>query len=209
MSAPSTQFQQFLAGLEARISGLEGRQSALAELSGEPRSDIGPIQSYLQDVYNLAPEVVRTEHLKWELRISAGAIVFTTPSRKIDPEFSFDLRRLRIVGWSSDPTDINFANPTITFNVEDQGRGRGGVFRDPISITETANHRGEVNSELVWDAFYVFVPGADVGGIWGVDLTTLNPANNYTFQAVITGDVLRMRTLPGGAMISQQNGRRR
>lgn len=215
MSAPN-QFQQWLAGLPRhlgdlaeRVAGLESQHRALQELSGEPRSDIGPIQSYLQDVYNLAPEVVRTEHLRFELHLVDGTVDFESPSRKVDPEFVFALRRLSISGWSAAPVE-NWANPSITFNLEDQGRARGGLFNDPISIAETADHNGNVAMELVWDAFYGFVPGADIKGIWAFD-PTLFPAESGEIRIVarVTGDVLRTRTLPGGAMITSQRGRQR
>lgn len=196
-----------LSSLNSRLGRVES--SGIGDLSGDPRSDVGSISNYLQDVYNLAPEVVRTEHLRFELRIVNQQVVFETPSLKIDPEFAFALRRLRITGWCSDPTAINFANPSVTFQLEDQGRARGGIFQSPISIVETANHLGVVASELVWDSLYRFVPGADIRGIWGVDLATMPQEASVTFMAGITGDVLRTRTLPGGAMITTPFGKAR
>lgn len=174
---------------------------------GEPRSDIGPVSGYLQDVYNLAPEVLRTEHLRFELQIKNGQVVFQTDAQRIDPEFVLALRRIRITGWCSDPANVNFASPAITFNIEDQGRGRGGVFLNPISIVETANHNGTYAGEIVWDGFYRFVVAASLKGLWSFDLALLTGTDVvYTFVAAISGDVLRARTLPGGAMITSQGG---
>jgi hypothetical protein len=97
--------------------------------------------------------------------------------------------------------------PEITFNIEDQGRGRGGVFLNPISIVETANHNGTYAGEIVWDGFYRFVVSASLRGLWSFDANLLQGEDVvYTFVASISGDVLRARTLPGGAMITSQNG---
>lgn len=192
--------------MHGRLSGIEG--GGLGALgSGEPRSDIGPVSGYLQDVYNLAPEVLRTEHVRFELQVQNRSIIAQTDAQRIDPEFVFAMRRLRITGHSTDATDLNFAGPHITFNIEDQGRGRGGVFLNPVSIVETANHNGTYAGEIVWDGFYRFVTSASLRALWSIDLTQL-PANQeiYTFIAAIQGDVLRTRTLPGGAMITGQGG---
>lgn len=204
------QITRALNDLHERLSGVEGIASkgGLGSLgSGEPRSDIGPVSGYLQDVYNLAPEVLRTEHIRFELQVRNQQIVFQTDPLRVDPEFVFALRRLRITGFSTDATDLNFARPDITFNIEDQGRGRGGVFLTPVSIVETANHNGTYAGEIVWDGFYRFVAGASLRALWGINLT-LFPANQetYTFIASVCGDVLRTRTLPGGAMITGQGG---
>jgi len=189
-----------------RLSGLEGRGGLGSLSGGEPRSDIGPVSGYLQDVYNLAPEVLRTEHLRFELQIQGGAVVFQTDAQRIDPEFVFALRRIRIVGHCTDVAQVNFAGPSITFNIEDQGRGRGGVFLNPVSIVETANHNGTYAGEIVWDGFYRFVVSASLKGLWSFDVSLLPGNGIYTFVAAISGDVLRARTLPGGAMITSQSG---
>jgi hypothetical protein len=193
-------------GMGERLAGLESKGGLGALGSGEPRSDIGPVSGYLQDVYNLAPEVLRTEHVRFELVVQNQAIVFQTDAQRIDPEFVFALRRLRIVGFCTDALQQNFCGPHITFNIEDQGRGRGGVFLNPVSIVETANHNGTYGGELVWDGFYRFVTSASLRALWSVDPTQLPGNGTYTFIASISGDVLRTRTLPGGAMITGQNG---
>jgi|GEM_PF-3415430 len=192
--------------LGARLAASESR--GLSSLGGgEPRSDIGPVSGYLQDVYNLAPEVLRTEHLRFELQIREGAVLFQTDPQRIDPEFVFALRRIRIVGHCTDAAQINFAGPHVTFNIEDQGRGRSGVFLNPISIVETANHNGNYAGEIVWDGFYRFVSAANLRGLWSFDPTQLNVSGaTYTFIASVCGDVLRVRTLPGGAMITGPGG---
>ena len=192
--------------LGARLHGVESRGGLSSLGGGEPRSDIGPVSGYLQDVYNLAPEVLRTEHLRFELAVENQAIVFQTDAQRIDPEFVFALRRIRITGFCNDAQQTNFCGPDITFNIEDQGRGRGGVFLNPISIMETANHNGTYAGEIVWDGFYRFVTSASIKGIWTVDPSSLAGAGRYTFVASICGDVLRTRTLPGGAMITGQGG---
>lgn len=190
-----------------RVDAVERRAKSLSGLgSGEPRSDIGPVSGYLQDVYNLAPEVLRTEHIRFDLRIENKAIVSQTEPQRIDPEFAFALRRIRVVGWCSDDEVTNFASPDITFNIEDQGRGRGGVFLNPVSIAETADKNGNYAGEIVWDSFYRFVAGASLRGLWTIDPTTLPSTDTYIFTASISGDVLRTRTLPGGALITSQNG---
>lgn len=192
-----------------RLSGLEGLASrgGLGALgSGEPRSDIGPVSGYLQDVYNLAPEVLRTEHVRFDIQIQNGAVVFQTDAQRIDPEFVFALRRLRIVGHCTDATQLNFFGPHVTFNIEDQGRGRGGVFLNPIAANETANHAGVYQGEIVWDGFYRFVVSASLRPLWSFDPGQLPGQGIYTFTASISGDVLRARTLPGGAMITSQGG---
>lgn len=198
----------------AKVQELERRLEAGGGLSalgsGEPRSDIGPVSGYLQDVYNLAPEVLRTEHVRFELRVQNRTIIFQTDPQRVDPEFVLALRRIRITGFCNNVADQNFAGPHITFNIEDQGRGRGGVFLNPISIIETANHNGTYAGEIVWDGFYRFVAAASLRGIWGIDLAQLPATQDiYTFVAAIQGDVLRTRTLPGGAMITSQDGRAR
>jgi len=192
----------------SRLAGLEEvRGRGLGALgSGEPRSDIGPVSGYLQDVYNLPPEVLRTEHVRFDLQIQNQAIIFQTDAQRVDPEFVFALRRLRIVGHCSDPAQVNFCGPGITFNIEDQGRGRGGVFLNPVSIMETATHNGSYAGEIVWDGFYRFVVSASLKALWSFDLAQLPGAGIYTFTASISGDVLRARTLPGGAMITTQGG---
>lgn len=194
-----------LNAMHERLSSIEG--GSLGSLgSGEPRSDIGPVSGYLQDVYNLAPEVLRTEHLRFELQINAGVVTFQTDAQRIDPEYVFALRRIRITGHCTDVAQLNFAGPHVTFNIEDQGRGRGGVFLNPISIVETANHNGTYAGELVWDGFYRFVTSASLRGLWSFDPAQLPGQGTYTFVASISGDVLRTRTLPGGALITGQGG---
>jgi hypothetical protein len=196
--------------LGQRVAGIEeevARKGNLGSLgSGEPRSDIGPVSGYLQDVYNLAPEVLRTEHVRFDIQIQNGVVIFETEAQRIDPEFVFALRRLRIVGHCTDPAQINFCGPSVTFNVEDQGRGRGGVFLNPVAINETANHNGTYAGEIVWDGFYRFVVSASLKALWSFDPALLPGAGIYTFTASISGDVLRARTLPGGAMITGQGG---
>lgn len=206
LAAHLAQIGKAINSLNERLSGLEGSAGLGALASGEPRSDIGPISGYLQDVYNLAPEVLRTEHLRFELQVQNQAVVFQTDAQRIDPEFVFALRRLRIVGYCTDLQQQNFCGPEITFNIEDQGRGRGGVFLNPVSIVETANHDGTYSGELVWDGFYRFVTSASIRGIWSVNPALLLGGGTYTFVASICGDVLRTRTLPGGAMITGQGG---
>jgi len=197
-------------GLGERVAGIEGlasKRGGLGSLGGgEPRSDIGPVSGYLQDVYNLAPEVLRTEHVRFDIQIQNGGVIFETDAQRIDPEFVFALRRLRIVGHCTDETQTNFCGPSVTFNVEDQGRGRGGVFLNPVAINETANHNGSYAGEIVWDGFYRFVVSASLKGLWSFDPALLPGAGVYTFTASISGDVLRARTLPGGAMITGQGG---
>jgi hypothetical protein len=195
-----------LNGMHSRLSGVESGGGLGALHGGEPRSDIGPISGYLQDVYNLAPEVVRVEHMRFDLRIVNQIITFQSEAKRIDPEFAFALRRLRIVGWCSDEANLNFASPDVTFNIEDQGRGRGGVFLDPISIVETANHNGTFAGELVWDSFYRFVAAASIRGLWTVDLSLMPANETVVFTASIEGDLLRTRTLPGGAMVTNPSG---
>lgn len=190
----------------SRLQEVESKGGLGSLGGGEPRSDIGPVSGYLQDVYNLAPEVLRTEHLRFELAVLGQAIVFQTEPQRIDPEFIFALRRIRITGFCSDDAKVNFCGPEITFNIEDQGRGRGGVFLNPISIMETANKNGNYAGELVWDGFYRFVTSASLRGIWTVDPSLLTGNGRYTFVASVSGDVLRTRTLPGGAMITGQGG---
>lgn len=192
--------------LGSRLHDVESKGGLGSLGGGEPRSDIGPVSGYLQDVYNLAPEVLRTEHLRFELAVLNQAVVFQTEPQRIDPEFVFALRRIRITGFCSDAEQVNFCGPEITFNIEDQGRGRGGVFLNPISIMETADKNGNYSGELVWDGFYRFVTAASLRGIWTVDPTLLLGTGRYTFVASISGDVLRTRSLPGGAMITGQGG---
>lgn len=176
----------------------------------EPRSDIGPVERYLQDAYNLRPEVVRVEQLEFRITIVNGAITFQTPSQRLDPEFAFILRRIKGYGSFAVPApgDLPIINQAV-FNIEDQGRARGGIFRNPIRMSILAYPAGGPAHDMVFDSFYVFVPGADVAVNWAVQLANLPQEASVEFGISITGDVLRTRTLPGGALVTDALGRRR
>ena len=179
------------------------------ELDGAPRSDVGPVAEYLTDVYELRPEVVRTEQLEFRVTITTGVEVFRTGAQRVDPEFIFALRRIK--GWASTPNanDRQFVEQAV-FNVLDQGRARGGIFQNPIRMSTLCNIDGSPAHDMVWDSFYTFVAGADLSVDWTVALANLNNVGTVEFGISITGDVLRTRRLPGGAMVvSDAQGRRR
>jgi hypothetical protein len=193
-----------LAEQEQIIQGLKG----LGDLAGDgPRSDIGPIERYLQDAYNLRPEIVRTEQLEFTVQADDTGITETTPSQRIDPEFAFILRRIK--GFASMLEGQGpLSSPFMTFNVDDQGRARNGVFRNPIRMSYLVNVDGSPAHDYVWDAFYVFQPGADVIVNWSFAGSIA--ANESAIWGVsLTGDVVRVRSLPGGALITDPSGRRR
>jgi hypothetical protein len=179
----------------------------------QPRSDIGPVEQYLQDAYNLRPEVVRVEQLEFRIRVVDGVTTFQTPSQRIDPEFIFVMRRIKgYAGFAIDPQGTPPFCIGAVFNIEDQGRARGGVFRNPIRMSILCDRNGSPAHDMVFDSFYVFVPGADVAVNWQLDpaiFTGEDAPPFIEFGVSITGDVLRTRTLPGGALVTDDLGRRR
>ncbi|HMO94947.1 MAG TPA: hypothetical protein PKD27_02435, partial [Tepidiformaceae bacterium] len=171
----------------------------LHEFHGEPRSDVGPVAQYLADVYELRPEVVRIEQLEFVITFTNGVETARTVSQRVDPEFMFALRRIK--GWASAPDDTSQFVDMVTFNVDDQGRARGGIFRNPIRMSTLCDINGSPAHDMVWDAFYGFVAGADVDVTWNVDTTDFPEQGVVRFGVSLTGDLLRTRRLPGGAMV--------
>lgn len=182
--------------------------AGIHELSGEPRSDIGPVAQYLADVYELRPEVVRIEQLEFRTIFTNGAELQTTGAQRIDPEFVFALRRIK--GYAS-AQDGSFQFPELaTFNIRDQGRGRGGLFSNPIRMSVLTDRLGSPTHDMVWDAFYSFVAGGDISVDWVVDAANIPQQGRVEFGISITGDLIRTRRLPGGAMVvSDSRGRQR
>lgn len=173
----------------------------LHELHGEPRSDVGPVAQYLADLYELRPEVVRIEQIEFRIVIEDGAITFQDGSKRIDPEFLFGLRRIK--GYASAPADTAQFVELMTFNVSDQGRARPrGIFLDDIRMSVLCDINGSPAHDMVWDAFYGFVAGADISAIWNPrDLALFPQEGRVEFGISLTGDVIRTRRLPGGAMV--------
>lgn len=182
--------------------------AGIHDFNGEPRSDIGPVAQYLADVYELRPEVVRVEQFEFRIRFEAGLETFRDGTKRIDPEFIFALRRIK--GWASAPDGSAQFVEQATFNVVDQGRARGGIFRDPIRMSTLADINGSPAHDMVWDAFYGFVAGADVIVDWNVNVADIPQEGVVEYGISITGDVLRTRRLPGGAMVvSDSRGQQR
>jgi hypothetical protein len=178
-------------------------------LDGEPRSDIGPVAQYLADIYELRPEVVRIEQLEFRVIIESRVVTFESGAKRIDPEFAFALRRIK--GYGSAPAATAQFVENTTFNITDQGRARGGIFQDPVRMSVLCAVDGSPTHDMVWDSFYTFVAGADISAEFNVgDLTAYPAAGKVEFGISVTGDVIRTRRLPGGAMVvSDQNGNRR
>lgn len=169
------------------------------ELGGEPRSDVGPVAQYLADLYELRPEVVRVEQLEFRLAIEGNVVTFESEAKRIDPEFIFAMRRIK--GWASAALNTAQFVPEVTFNITDQGRARGGIFRDPVRMSVLCDINGSPAHDMVWDSFYTFVAGADISAEFVVrDLSAL-PVTLVEYGISVTGDVLRTRRLPGGAMV--------
>ncbi len=178
------------------------------ELDGEPRSDIGPVAQYLADIYELRPEVVRTEHLEFRLVIEGNSITFQSGAKRIDPEFAFALRRIK--GYASAAAGTAQFVEQVTFNISDQGRARGGIFQDPIRMSVLADINGSPAHDMVWDSFYTFVAGADLSADFVIRDIGALPATRVEYGIAVTGDVIRTRRLPGGAMVvSDSRGNRR
>lgn len=179
------------------------------QFHGEPRSDVGPVAQYLADIYELRPEVVRIEQLEFSITFVDGVETQRTISQRVDPEFLFALRRIK--GWASAPADTAQFVENASFNVVDQGRARGGIFRNPIRMSTLCDISGSPAHDMVWDAFYGFVAGADVDVDWTVVLAGI-PTDDATvrFGVSLTGDLIRTRRIPGGAMVvSDDEGRQR
>lgn len=178
------------------------------ELGGEPRSDIGPVAGYLADVYELRPEVVRPEQLEFTITFVNQVETARTGAQRVDPEFVFALRRIK--GWASAPAATAQFVEQATFNIRDQGRARGAIFNNPIRMSTLADIVGSPAHDMVWDGFYVFVAGSDLSVDWTVVAASLPANGTVQFGISITGDLLRTRRLPGGAMVvSDQQGRER
>jgi len=194
---------------------LDGLHS-VAELGDAPRSDIGPVANYLADVYELRPEVVRTEHLEFRIQFTAGVETFRTGAQRIDPEFIFALRRIKgyastanvVLGQGQVGLPVQWVEQAV-FNVRDQGRARGGIFANPIRMSVLCDIQGSPAHDMVWDSFYTFVAGADISVDWTVVAANVPQVGVVEYGISITGDVLRTRRLPGGAMvISNPSGER-
>ena len=178
------------------------------ELDGEPRSDIGPVAQYLADIYELRPEVVRVEHLEFRIVIDGNAVIFESGAKRIDPEFAFALRRIK--GYASAPAATAQFVEQVVFNISDQGRARGGIFQDPIRMSVLAQVDGSPAHDMVWDSFYTFVAGADISAEFTIADISALPQGRVEYGVSITGDVIRTRRLPGGAMVvSDQRGNQR
>ncbi len=185
--------------------------SAGLEDGGSPRSDIGPISGYLQDVYNLAPEVVRIDQFEFRLTVASRVVTFQSEAKQVDPEFLFAVRRIKGFGFTADVQGIAATLPhAITVNLADKGRARAGLFEDPIRMSYLiSNKDGNSIQEFVWDAFYRFQPGATMAAVWVATVASLEAAVTYEYGISVTGDVLRSRTLPGGALLTDPRGRAR
>lgn len=163
-----------------------------------PRSDLGPILDYLQDATKLPPAVVRPEQLLFELETDAqGAQLAVTTSQRVEPEYLFVLRRIR--GYVSVPaTNYPFVHG-ITAQIVDQGRARGGIFNNAVNMAHLCSTSGPMN-DMVWDTFYVFVPGADVNVTWTIDAARVG-ANALVTGLSLMGDLIRVRELDNGTLI--------
>lgn len=188
-----------------RFNGLQGLHTGL---DGAPRSDIGPVAQYLADVYELRPEVVRIEQLEFRIQFINGVETFRDVAKRVDTEYIFALRRIK--GWASAPANSAQFVEQAVFNIQDQGRARADLFRDPIRMSTLADINGSPAHDMVWDAFYGFVAGGDLNVNWTVNVAGIPQANTVEFGISITGDLLRTRRLPGGAMVtSDPRGRER
>jgi len=172
---------------------------SLHQLGSDPRSDIGPIAEYLKDITKLPPEIVRPEQYRFRIRIQAQAQTFVSTADRIDAEYVFALRRIK--GSVSNPT-VNAPDlHRMEFNIVDQGRGRGGIFRNPINMSTLAGTSGP-GHDMIWDSFYAFVPGSDIN----VDFTVLGALTDFiqggdiTFFVSLTGDLVRARRLADGTL---------
>lgn len=201
-------------GLRDGFNELRGKVEGLRELrglGGDPRSDIGPVERYLQDGYNLPPEVVRIEHLEFRIRIEDGKVTFQDAPKSIDPEFTFILRRIK--GWAASNDEQTLQTPLphkVTVNLADNGRARQGLFEDPIRLSTLCQVDGSPAHDMVWDAFYRYQVSATVKAVWDFDVDAFDDTGvDVEFGIAVTGDLVRTRTLPGGALITDTRGDRR
>lgn len=163
-----------------------------------PRSDIGPIEDYLRDATQLPPSVVRPEQLLFEVTTTAQGVINTqTANQRVEPEYIFVLRRIR--GYVDDPANHYTLMNGLTVQVQDQGRGRGGIWNNAFSMAHLTSTSGPMN-DAVWDGFYAFAPGADVEVIWTVIAARLG-ANAIIAGVSLMGDLVRVRELDDGTLI--------
>jgi len=167
--------------------------------SGDPRSDLGPILDYLKDITKLPPEVTRPEQYSFDIRIQNGAVLgLPNNVDRVDPEYVFAMRRIK--GSVSRPEVNGELVHFMDFNVVDQGRARGGVFRNPISMAVLVGMGGPAH-DMVWDTFYAFVPGSDIQLDFQPALANFPAVSDATFIVSITGDLVRTRRLPDGTLV--------
>jgi hypothetical protein len=169
----------------------------MSKLGSSPRSDIGPIAEYLRDITKLPPELVRPEQLNFQINIVNQVVNTTTPSQRVDPEYTFAMRRIK--GFVSDPVLLSPQIFLTQFNVRDQGRARGGVFTNPVNMGVLVGAGGPAH-DMIWDSFYAFVPGADMIVDWFPNLAAFGANTNITFGVAITGDLVRTRRLADGTL---------
>lgn len=169
-----------------------------------PRSDLGPIENYLADIAKLPPELTRPEQLNFRIQIDrSGApatITTTTPSRRVEPEYVFALRRIK--AFVSNPELNGIDVDLMEFQIRDQGRARGGIFDSRVNMAVLVGPSGPAH-DMVFDSFYAFVPGSDVIVDWTPDLTLLGGVQDETrvvYGVSLTGDLVRVRTLPDGTV---------
>jgi hypothetical protein len=166
--------------------------------SGDPRSDLGPILDYLKDIAKLPPEVTRPEQYSFNIRILNGAINAQNNVSRVDPEYVFAMRRIK--GSVSRPEVNGELVHLMDFNVVDQGRGRGGIYRIPISMAVLVGMGGPAH-DMVWDSFYAFVPGSDIQLDFLPALAQFPQVSDATFIISVTGDLVRTRRLPDGTLV--------
>lgn len=170
-----------------------------------PRSDLGPIQNYLADIASLPPELTRPEQMSFRIQIdrstNPATIVATTPSRRIEPEYVFALRRIK--AFVTDPAENGVDVDLVEFQIRDQGRARGGIFDSRVNMAVLVGPSGPAH-DMVFDSFYAFVPGADVIVDWAPDLNLLGgiqDQDRVVYGVSLTGDLVRVRTLPDGTVM--------
>lgn len=174
-------------------------------LGQSPRSDLGPIEMYLGDIAKLPPEVTRPEQMNFRIQINRtttpATIVATTPSRRIEPEYVFALRRIK--AFVSNPVVNGIDVDLAEFQIRDQGRARGGIFDSRVNMAVLCGPSGPAH-DMVFDSFYAFVPGADVIVDWSLDLAALGNVQEsarVVYGVSITGDLVRVRNLPDGTIM--------
>lgn len=126
----------------------------------------GELVKYYSDLASgaLAPEDMRIEDLKWEVRIDpAGNIQFESDKISLISRYNFAITQ--IVGYAMDPDFAGVAAYLVGVQIREEGRNFE-IFKRPISM---ASLLSPVQGAAQWRGTYITVPGTDMSAIWSVD----------------------------------------